>query len=49
MHDSDGEPLGFRLGARNDRLCLLLGFVLPAPIGGEQSLRFGLEPTRLNS
>src|SRR5215470_3595032 len=42
-----GEALGFGLGAGDDRLRLLLGFVLLAPIGGEQGFRLPLEPARL--
>src|SRR5712691_7131437 len=41
------EPLGLGLGAGHARLRLLLGFVLLAPIAGEQGFRFRLEPARL--
>src|SRR5262245_16278675 len=41
------EPLRLCLGAGDDRLRLLLGFVLLALVCGEQRLRFRLEPACL--
>src|SRR5262245_65785106 len=40
------QPLRLGLGAGDDRLRFLLGFLLLAPIGREQGFRFCLEPAR---
>src|SRR5262249_31970765 len=42
-----GKPLCLCLGAGNDLLRLVLGFLLLAAICGKQGLSFGLEPARL--
>ena len=42
-----GETLSFALGAGDNRLCLALGFLLLASVGGKQGLGFRLEPERL--
>src|SRR5262249_31060650 len=42
-----GKPLGLCLGAGDDCLSLVLGFLLLASICGKQGLSFRLEPARL--
>src|SRR5262245_10478670 len=43
----DGEPLGLCLGAGDDRLRFMLGFLLLASVCGKQGFRFRLEPACL--
>ena len=42
-----GKPLGLGLGAGDDRLRLVFGFLQLALVGGEQGLRFRFEAARL--